>query len=388
MKEEGRNNLAAVDARTGALTAWDPNATGAVSSLTASGALVYAGGTFSNLGATPRTFLGALDLTPGSRFGSALPFAPKIENLGQGAKAGEPAVVQSIEVAPDGSRMYIGGNFDHVNGVVRKNLAALLLPGGEVDPEFDPGEPQGTVRVVHYEPGLNPSTRRRLDSIQIRRASPAPSPQRRQLRNAQHRTPSSPPEPLLLEAVKIVPTTPAPGRRPRLPGPHLRRAVSSATAQDVARRCRRPAYGGCCRSIGHRTRRRFSPRSFSEMDNNDHKNTIMSTTPRPQPGDLTPGTAGAHGIPLRRNVDPIRMLFAAAAGRAARPRDPQIGSATSPIPLRCGDLLDGDAVSSTFPTPSATGLHFDFVAAAPGAPHGAAFDFTGPCADWDPNSTQ
>src|SRR5207302_1561633 len=52
-----RNNLAAVDTRTGALTPWDPNATGSVSTLMASGNLVYAGGTFTNLGATPRTYL-------------------------------------------------------------------------------------------------------------------------------------------------------------------------------------------------------------------------------------------------------------------------------------------------------------------------------------------
>ena len=77
VKEEVRNNLAAVDARTGALTAWDPNATGAVSSLTASGSLVYAGGSFTNLGATPRTLLGALDITPGAGFGAALPSPPR-----------------------------------------------------------------------------------------------------------------------------------------------------------------------------------------------------------------------------------------------------------------------------------------------------------------------
>ncbi|HET9771015.1 MAG TPA: hypothetical protein VFS16_09020, partial [Acidimicrobiia bacterium] len=122
---ETRNNLAAVDAASGALTPWDPNATGAVSSLTASGSLVYAGGTFSNLGATPRTLLGALDLTDGPGFGSALPFAPRVENVGREESTDvEPAVIQAVQVSPDGSRLYIGGKFDRINGVERTNFAA------------------------------------------------------------------------------------------------------------------------------------------------------------------------------------------------------------------------------------------------------------------------
>ncbi len=156
VKEEVRNNLAAVDAQTGALTPWDPNATGAVSSLTASGALVYAGGTFSNLGATPRTFLGALDLDAGPQVRIRPALRPQDrEPRGRAPRPASRPSCSPSRSLPTGRGMFIGGNFDHVNGVVRKNLAALLLPGGEVDPEFDPGEPQGTVRVVHYEPGLN-----------------------------------------------------------------------------------------------------------------------------------------------------------------------------------------------------------------------------------------
>jgi hypothetical protein len=51
--------------------------------------------------------------------------------------------------------LFVGGNFDHVNGVARANLAALLLASGDVDAGFDPGEVEGTVRAVHYEPGPN-----------------------------------------------------------------------------------------------------------------------------------------------------------------------------------------------------------------------------------------
>ena len=121
----------------------------------ASGNLVYAGGTFTNLGATPRTYLGALDLTPGPSFGAALPFAPKLENLGgPNHPPTVPPVVQALDISPDGSRLFVGGNFDHINGVPRTNFAVLDLPSGDVDPGFDAGEPQGTVRAVKYEPSL------------------------------------------------------------------------------------------------------------------------------------------------------------------------------------------------------------------------------------------
>ncbi|HEV7862494.1 MAG TPA: delta-60 repeat domain-containing protein, partial [Acidimicrobiia bacterium] len=107
VRNEDRNNLAAVDAATGSLTTWNPNATGTVASLTASGSLVYAGGNFSNLGATPRTYLGAIDVSSGAGFGSALPFAPKLENLGSpNHPATVTPVIQAMDVAPDGSRLF------------------------------------------------------------------------------------------------------------------------------------------------------------------------------------------------------------------------------------------------------------------------------------------
>ena len=400
VKDEVRNNLAAVDARTGALTAWDPNATGAVSSLTASGALVYAGGTFSNLGATPRTFLGALDLTPGSKFGSALPFAPKIENLGQGAKAGEPAVVQSIAVAPDGSRLYIGGNFDHVNGVVRKNLAALLLPGGEVDPNFDPGEPQGTVRVVHYEPSLNLLyAGGDFDSIQI----PSGHRLRRPDNDASCGTPQhkdsvlTPQNRCVWKRSKIVAYDARTGvvdpgfQGPTSTGPGLVGQTGKACSSSGSTTCGTGAVLSI--QLSPDKKQLFASGSFSEMDNK-HKNTIMALyADGPDRGKMTPWQPQApNGIPIfDAKVAPnTGLLFAAgggAGGRAIR-WDPQIGSGgiTYHDPVWT-HLFDGDAVSvDVSETIGYWGGHYDFVdGGAWRRKHGAAFDFNGNIAqNWDP----
>ena len=401
VKDDVRNNLAAVDARTGALTPWDPNATGAVSSLTASGALVYAGGQFTNLGATPRTFLGALDITPGPNFGAALPFAPKIENLGQGAKAGEPPVVQSIEIAPDGSRMFIGGNFDHVNGVFIKNLAALQLPGGELDPNFDPGEVQGTVRVVHYEPGQNLLyAGGDFDSIQI----PSGHRLKRPDNDANCGTPQhkdstlTPQNRCVWKRSKIVAYDARTGvidrgfQGPTSTGPGLIGNGGKACSSSGSTTCGTGAVLSI--QLSPDKRQLFAAGSFSEMDNSGHKNTIMALyADGPNRGKLTPWQPQApNGIPVfDAKVSPdTGMLFGAgggAGGRAIR-WDPQIGSGEvkyhDPVWMH---LFDGDAVSvDVSDTVVYVGGHYDFVDGGTyRRKHGCAFDFNGNIAqNWDP----
>ena len=399
VKAEVRNNLAAVDSRTGALTPWDPNATGAVSSLTASGALVYAGGTFTNIGATPRTYIGALDLTPGARFGSALPFAPKIENLGDGAKAGEPPVVQSMDIAPDGSRLFIGGNFDHVNGVLRKNLAALILPGGEVDPNFDPGEPQGTVRAVHYEPSLGLLfAGGDFDSIQI----PSGYRLRRPDNDASCGTPQhkdsvlTPQNRCVWNRSKIVAYDAASGvvdmgfQGPTSTGPGLI-GQGGKTCSSGSTACGTGAVLSI--QLSPDKKQIFAAGSFSEMDNNGHKNTIMALyADGPNRGKLTPWQPQApNGIPIfDAKVDQkTGMLFGAgggAGGRALR-WDPQIGSGSKYADPVWMHLFDGDSVSvDVSDTIGYWGGHFDFVdGGAYRRKHAAAFDFNGNIAqNWDP----
>jgi hypothetical protein len=145
VRGQERHNLAAVDP-TGALDTWNPNANGAVSALSASGAQVYAGGAFKGLGAVPRTYLAAINVVNGGPTG----FAPLIQNLDSTnqPKAGQPPLVQTMALSADHQRLYIGGIFSHVGGVPRANVAAINLATGQVDPTFDPGEPQGAVRSI------------------------------------------------------------------------------------------------------------------------------------------------------------------------------------------------------------------------------------------------
>ncbi len=152
IRGHARNRLAAIDAATGTIDAWDPNAKdGTIVALSVSGSQVYAGGTFKGLGAVPRNMLGAIDI----RSGEALPWAPVIKNLDSSGNpiASEPALVQALVISDDGNTVYIGGNFSHVTGpggvdVPRDNLAAIDAHTGLAIGDFKPGALQGTVRAL------------------------------------------------------------------------------------------------------------------------------------------------------------------------------------------------------------------------------------------------
>jgi hypothetical protein len=397
VKDQVRNNLAAVDATTGALTGWDPNATGAVSSLTASGSLVYAGGTFTNLGATPRTLLGALDIAPGAGFGAALPFAPKIENIGSAERpADTPAVIQAVEVAPDGSRLFIGGKFDHINGVERTNFAALLLPGGEVDPNFDAGEPQGAVRAIHYDTSRNlVYIGGDFDSIQFQSSFKGKRPDHDGCGQAPGST-LTPQNRCIWERSKIAAYEAGTGfldrgfRGPTSTGPGLIGQAGKTCASGT------DCGTGAVQSIQLSADKQqiFAAGSFSEMDNNKKRNTIMALhADGPNRGQLTPWQpqAPGNGIPIfDMKVAGNGMLFGAgggAGGRAVR-WDPQIGSGGiayhDPV---WEHTYDGDSTSvDVSDSMGYWGGHFDFVdGGAFRRKHAAAFDFKGNIAqNWDP----
>ncbi|MGH3318321.1 MAG: hypothetical protein ACRDO0_19425, partial [Nocardioidaceae bacterium] len=77
VRGHARNRLAALNAATGTVEAWDPNVKdGSVVALSASGSQVYVGGTFTNLGARPVTMAAAIDTGTGlpiaGHFSSAL----------------------------------------------------------------------------------------------------------------------------------------------------------------------------------------------------------------------------------------------------------------------------------------------------------------------------
>jgi len=106
-----RTHLAAFDAASGAITSFhrDPNGSG-VSALAASGSTVYAGGGFTSVGGTPRRNVAAFRNVPGED-GAVLPFD---------VDADGPVRALALK----GSSVYLGGQFQNVNGA----LASLLRP--------------------------------------------------------------------------------------------------------------------------------------------------------------------------------------------------------------------------------------------------------------------
>ena len=109
-----RYNIAALDAATGALTAWNPSATGTfgigagVYALAVNNSTVYAGGSFTGFGGQPRHFIAALDSVTGA------------------ATSWNPDASSSISaLAASGSTVYAGGYFSTIGGQARHSIAAL-----------------------------------------------------------------------------------------------------------------------------------------------------------------------------------------------------------------------------------------------------------------------
>jgi len=107
-----RNNIAALDATTGAATAWNPNAHDGdfpyVNALAVSGNTVYAGGCFTSIGGQTRNYIAALDTASGL----ATPWNPNANNW-----------VYALAVS--GSMVYAGGYFTSIGGQARNYVAAL-----------------------------------------------------------------------------------------------------------------------------------------------------------------------------------------------------------------------------------------------------------------------
>jgi hypothetical protein len=108
-----RNNLAALDAQTGSATAWNPNANDGVNALAVSGSTVYAGGQFDSIGGRARNLIAAL----GVRTGRATAWNPNAR--GPDSYSGVYALALS------GSTVYAGGYFGSIGGRARNNLASL-----------------------------------------------------------------------------------------------------------------------------------------------------------------------------------------------------------------------------------------------------------------------
>lgn len=127
-----RSRAAAFNIASGSLTTWNPNITGyyaEVSALLVEGGRLLAGGRFTAVGASSRTSLASFDLSDGS----LQSWSPAITS--------DSSSVFVNEIEPGADRLYIGGNFNSVDGQTRTAIAAFdaaTLELNSFSSEFDP----------------------------------------------------------------------------------------------------------------------------------------------------------------------------------------------------------------------------------------------------------
>jgi hypothetical protein len=132
-----RDYLAALGSGGTTLADWNPGADGEVRALVASadGRRIYAGGMFKHIGGQPAARLAALDPTTGALDPTFAP--PALDG-----------VVRALALSPDGSRLYVGGDFTALtaaDGTVddRPHVAALDAATGSVIPWLPPRDAGG-----------------------------------------------------------------------------------------------------------------------------------------------------------------------------------------------------------------------------------------------------
>src|SRR5262245_28658635 len=111
--------------------------TGTLYAQTQVGNIMYLGGkAFTQVRSTPNgtpgpkinvSNLGAIDVTTGQGVSS---FHPMVTH------ATDAPYVRTIAATPDGSKLYIGGHFDAVDGVPAQNIARIDLSTGTIDTSF------------------------------------------------------------------------------------------------------------------------------------------------------------------------------------------------------------------------------------------------------------
>ena len=131
-----RRNLAALSPASGAPTAFNPGADGAVRTLATVGQRLFVGGSFASLGGQPRARIGVVD----TKLGTATPWNP-------GADGDVAALVQI------GPTIVVGGQFGVLGGAPRSHLGALDVATASVT-AWQP-QPDGDVATLASSDGAN-----------------------------------------------------------------------------------------------------------------------------------------------------------------------------------------------------------------------------------------
>lgn len=117
-----RHDAAAFSLAGGSLTGWNPVASDRPLTLAPSGGAVFLGGELTSVGGLVRQGVAALDATTGQGDPS---FVANADNM-----------VLDIQPTADGSKLYLAGAFQTLNGADRKNLALVDAASGAVDLQF------------------------------------------------------------------------------------------------------------------------------------------------------------------------------------------------------------------------------------------------------------
>ena len=129
-----RKHFAAVSASTGALTPLVANTDYKVFVITATANRIYLGGNFTTVNSKPRASVAAVDPVTGAPDPT---WAPSADNS-----------VRAITLSPDGTSIYLGGEFTTVNGARQKNLAKVAVADGSLQGWTDhPGYPVWSIVV-------------------------------------------------------------------------------------------------------------------------------------------------------------------------------------------------------------------------------------------------
>lgn len=111
----GRNRIACLDAATGAATAWNPNSDSTVYTIAVNGNTIYAGGEFTTIGGQGRRYIAALnDITGAATAWNPFPSASSQSYFGG-----------VIDIKVSGALVYVAGSFESIGGEFRNNVAAL-----------------------------------------------------------------------------------------------------------------------------------------------------------------------------------------------------------------------------------------------------------------------
>ena len=116
-----RSRVAAINLTTGAVTSFRADANARVRALALNGTALFVGGDFTTLGGAARLRLGEVNATTGA-----------VASFRRDASSAVRAL------ATVGDRLYVGGQFTSIGGVSQRRIAAIRLPARTVDTGFRP----------------------------------------------------------------------------------------------------------------------------------------------------------------------------------------------------------------------------------------------------------